>query len=105
MTEDDKKLWKLFCDNLKDDIVYSSFEIRYNSKILDLHGYTIQTAFSITKDFIETTSYKEVIIITGKSGQIKREFLRWLEHFKKVKSYYQLNDGSYKIFVDTNMIS
>ncbi len=54
------------------------------SKTLDLHGYTIQGAYEKTREFLEycqEEDYKNVRIITGKSGQIFKEFPTWIENF------------------------
>ena len=72
-------------------------------KSLDLHGLTLQKAFEATAGFLERSQkngLKNVIIITGASGQIKREFEAWmtLPKFKKLVQYYNpKNSGSYEV--------
>ncbi len=99
MNEDDKQLWKKFCDSLKDDTKSVSYHPLPFPHILDLHGYVIHDAFSMVSQFIEDTSYKQIIIITGKSGQINKEFPHWISRFKIVKRYEMLNSGSYKLYL------
>lgn len=102
MTEKDKKLWKAVTDTV---VPLGSSGGKRNSprasvvqepNTLDLHGMTVQRAFEETRDFIERTSHKRVTVITGRSGQIRAEFERWLEGFN-IKSYSLLNDGSFEI--------
>lgn len=49
---------------------------------LDLHNLTIQSAYDKTKQFLEScrfNGHKYVRVITGKSGEIYREFPFWIE--------------------------
>lgn len=51
--------------------------------ILDLHGYKIEDAYQEVKAFLswhEQAATRSVIIITGKSGVIRKEFPFWMEH-------------------------
>lgn len=65
---------------------------------LDLHGMTIQEAWRRTRKFLygngnQKDGHKTVTIITGKSGDIRREFLDWLDRISTVKSAEELNGG------------
>ncbi len=60
---------------------------------LDLHGMTVQQAYEATMAFISSTKLKSVLIITGKSGQIRQEFTQWLEKLSKVRSATEINSG------------
>lgn len=61
---------------------------------LDLHGLTVQEAHRASLDFIATSgSHKKLTIITGKSGQIKQEFERWMEAIPKIHSVKAKCDG------------
>ncbi len=61
---------------------------------LDLHGMTLQEAHRATLDFIAGSgSHKKLTIITGKSGQIRQEFERWLEGIAKIHSVKPKCDG------------
>jgi len=49
---------------------------------IDLHGLTVQGAFDYCLEELEYYSnlkHKSVEVITGKSGQIRKEFPIWLE--------------------------
>lgn len=48
---------------------------------LDLHGLTLEQAHSLLADFIEVhirAKTREVLVITGKSGQLVQDVPRWL---------------------------
>jgi len=62
-------------------------------RTLDLHGLTVNEAFLATRSFIENASDGQIRIITGKSGQINQEFLRWLEPLPRIKSVIEENGG------------
>ncbi len=64
-------------------------------RTLDLHGMTVQQAYEATMEFVNQSDGK-INIITGKSGQINREFPRWLESNGRINS---MNDagGSFGI--------
>ena len=50
---------------------------------LDLHGFTLEEAYQEFSDFIYSAyedSISKVEIITGNSGQIKKEFPHWAEN-------------------------
>ena len=58
-------------------------------KKLDLHGLTLEEAFDEFTDFIYeayTNNLSKVEIVTGKSGQIKKEFPYWSENNHQIKS-------------------
>lgn len=77
-------------------------ELSYPSK-LDLHGYTVNDAYYKTNDFIYENyirNNKSIIVITGKSGQIHKEFKMWVSTNKYVKNIEILGKGgAYKILI------
>jgi DNA-nicking Smr family endonuclease len=61
---------------------------------VDLHGYTVQRAYRIVMDLIENRgSRKAITIVTGKSGQIRREFPLWVECHPAVREVEELSSG------------
>jgi DNA-nicking Smr family endonuclease len=49
---------------------------------IDLHGFTIQHAFVFCHEelkYHKSMGHKSAEVITGKSGQIRKEFPIWLE--------------------------
>lgn len=51
-----------------------------NQMVLDLHGHTVEAAYHAVREFLEHGSgARYVVVITGKSGEIRREFPFWME--------------------------
>lgn len=68
---------------------------------IDLHGLTLNQAYDLTKSTILNTNYKKIKVITGSSGEIKRQFIFWMENqdiSKYIKEVTPINNGSYFIF-------
>lgn len=63
------------------------------STVLDLHGMTVQEAYLAVAEFISTRSCTDVLIITGKSGIIRKECPVWLDLNKKIRFYVEENGG------------
>jgi DNA-nicking Smr family endonuclease len=111
----DQELWQLAIQGVtplkSDNTVKLDNSILYYSQPreiigTDLHGLTIQQAFNHTVQLCER-AYQDRLdqftIITGKSGQIRREFEGWLENpiiARYVKKYRPLlNGGSFIIYL------
>ena len=103
LNEEDKALWNAYCKTVTPLKKTSKFKILGQKItksipfirkakltipiILDLHGFTVQDAYSI---FIRFFNYhleqktNTIIIITGKGkddkGVLKSEFPKWIEH-------------------------
>ena len=68
-------------------------------KIIDLHGHTLNEAYQILIENIDR-GYRELTVITGASGEIKRQFPLWLENGKlshKVSNVTPINNGSFLV--------
>ena len=52
---------------------------------IDLHGHTVQDAFENVMIFLDCSPYRRVLVITGKSGQICREFPEWAARHARVR--------------------
>ena len=103
MTEDDKKIWKAVTDTVT-PLGHPGCRKRPKAcaptqqpSKLDLHGMTVQGAYDASVMFLENATSKTVEIVTGRSGQIRQEFERWLENHPKVKSITTVNDGAFRI--------
>ena len=49
---------------------------------IDLHGFTVQDAFEYCEQeftYYSVKGYKKIVVVTGKSGQIRKEFSGWLD--------------------------
>ena len=94
--------YKLWCPeiHLKQSFVFGKpFQ---KTKILDLHGFTLNEAYIKTLEFIEKSSnngFKKINIITGASGEIKKEFATWISNNKSIQSFSLKNKGEYEIFL------
>lgn len=73
---------------------FAPISIPVSGASLDLHGMTVADAHIATLDFIaQSKGRAKITIITGKSGQIKREFERWVEGIPKIHSVTPKSDG------------
>lgn len=55
--------------------------------IIDLHGWTENQSFKILQAYIEKSyknNWKNILIITGKSGSLRVNVPRWLEYNKDI---------------------
>lgn len=72
---------------------------------IDLHGLTVHEAWATTLNFIQKSqqnNQRKIKIITGYSGQIRKEFTGWLvsEKFKKyISSYQEKNRSSFLVYI------
>ena len=78
------------------------------SKRIDLHGMTVNDAYNAVCEFIEQhmqCNTPNIVIVTGKSGQIRDEFIGWLGKIKAVVRYHAIVDtrggvGSYRLYLN-----
>jgi dsDNA-specific endonuclease/ATPase MutS2 len=71
------------------------------SPILDLHGMTLQDAHALVQSEISQSqhTFKYMTFITGKSGQMQKEFPDWLRHHPHVSRVDETNTGgAYKVW-------
>jgi dsDNA-specific endonuclease/ATPase MutS2 len=108
LSQRDRNTWQNYITNFVDN--QDQIAVKYTdnyipSRKLDLHGYAVNEACVRFKEFI-TQHYdngtKTVTIITGKSGQISKEFSVWCERLQIIRSYLPMGNyydqpGSYKI--------
>jgi DNA-nicking Smr family endonuclease len=103
MTHDDHHLWDLFTRGLHSFVTRRSSVITRHvfSRTIDLHGMTVNEAHTTTRDYLKEASQrgeKSVMIITGRSGIIRREFPSWLQ-FSHIRNFEELNGGgAFKIY-------
>ena len=62
---------------------------------LDLHGRSLTEAHAQTVELLSSGCYhyRYVTIITGLSGAIRQEFLRWIDGYPKVQRIEAINGG------------
>jgi len=80
ISDQDKKDWKKFIDGNdkleNKDINNKTLRKKFKKKIIDLHGYNLENANKIIKDFINKCYLEEVAIIeviTGKGSRSKNK--------------------------------
>lgn len=108
LSKEDLEIWHAYTKNIskKHGNYYGKkiYKKRLRTNFLDLHGKTINESYKTTKDFLidsKHNNFDHVLIITGKSGIIRKEFVFWLEDFKdkKIIRYYEIlnKGGAFKI--------
>ena len=63
---------------------------------LDLHGMKIQEAYHAVMNHLDQgyrEGFKKITVISGRSGQINQEIVRWLENNSHVRSINSLRGG------------
>ena len=102
MDEASRSLWERVCATVtrlgqpKGSTVYYDFTPSPPCTTLDLHGYWIEDAYHEVKDFLANVEAKNAVVITGKSGVIKKEFPFWMEHLGYTFELLE-NGGSYRV--------
>ena len=72
-------------DAISPSIKYQTIQLH---DVLDLHGLTLQQAFTAVQNFIlqhQENGSKVITIITGKKGRIKNELPIWCEKFSRIR--------------------
>jgi len=102
VTDDERSLWYRifhhpFSINPKiiREVRQQKERASFNTTI-DLHGLSLQSAFDKTFSHIDHAKklkITEITVITGKSGDICREFPNWLTYRPDIKKISPLNGG------------
>ncbi len=69
---------------------------------IDLHGLTLNEAYSLVDEMIEECYYNEekiIQFITGRSGEMNREFPMWIENNRMIRDCKRNGDGSFIVFM------
>lgn len=109
LSQEEQDLWQNYVNS---STAISGFTTKFTpvkmSRRLDLHGYTVHGAYNKLHEWIEeqiACGNKEVVVITGKSGQISSEFTAWVKNITNVKRFQSIKDkkgedgGSYRLFL------
>jgi dsDNA-specific endonuclease/ATPase MutS2 len=107
LSDEDLKIWKAVSSTViplgEPSPGFPKYEKIKTSKVLDLHNFSINDAYKILKEFLNDASsnnMKEVVIISGKGciqNSIRRELPFWFDFSKNVKSFKNINDGSFSV--------
>jgi len=113
MTPEDADLWKKVTKGLAPLLPKPSAPVirpaaplvprlHAQTSTLDLHGMTLTEACAKTHNFVREARYaglKSVVVITGLSGAIRREFPFWVENLPGVRKIDLLNGGgAFKVY-------
>jgi DNA-nicking Smr family endonuclease len=60
---------------------------------IDLHGLTVNEAHLRVMSFLDNAGTEYVMIITGKSGIIRKEFPTWMENHMGVRDIIEIHGG------------
>lgn len=109
LSERDEMDWNLYISNLEENeslpISVDPPDSNHVSRRLDLHGLAIHEAWLRFTEFVDqhvVLNSKSIVVITGRSGMISREFTKWCTRIHGVISYEAIDTrngkaGSYRI--------
>lgn len=109
LSERDEMDWNLYISNLEENeslpISVDPPDSNHVSRRLDLHGLSIHEAWIRFTEFVDqhvVLNSKSIVVITGRSGMISREFTKWCTRAPGVISYEAIDTrngkaGSYRI--------
>lgn len=69
---------------------------------IDLHGLTLNEAHSLVAEIIKECYYsgeKTIRFITGRSGEMHREFPMWIENNQMIRECTQYGNGGFIVFM------
>lgn len=109
LTEQDQQDWNLYIDrvfNSPQEQLIPLKEPQSLKRRLDLHGMTVSEAHGKVNNFVAEhfeAQTENIIIITGKSGQISHEFQDWCKQIRCIRRVEPIVDsrggiGSYRIW-------
>jgi hypothetical protein len=79
------------------------------SRCLDMHGMTIAEAHRSFKDWVsslQASGTPNGVIITGKSGEIRREFPTWADLHPSIGQIEEMNGGgAFRVFIRRPRVS
>lgn len=114
LSDEDKKVWEDFTKG--DSMTFGKRSItnkrlhpqgKRTIQTIDLHSMTVQRAYEFVQNAIECACLsgdKYLFVITGKSGQIRKEFESWISKFNRVSHLEQITDkdglvGKFKLTI------
>jgi DNA-nicking Smr family endonuclease len=103
LTSDEVRLWHKIMNGggpvMRPTVVQEirrAYDVTHFCRIIDLHGYTVALAHSLVNEYLKEAkrlSVKKVTVVTGKSGQIRREFEEWMRLNPNVTNATPKNGG------------
>jgi DNA-nicking Smr family endonuclease len=111
LTDVDAEIWHRYVSKLNETADFVPVAPMYNtdnlSRRLDLHGYAVHSAWQALRDFVEQhyeADSHDVVVVTGRSGQIAHEFREWCKRIPQVRFYDPIETkhgkvGSYRLYL------
>lgn len=111
LKESDAETWQRYISKLNDTADFIPATPIYNAenlpRRLDLHGYPVHAAWHKLREFVEQhyeAESHDIVIITGRSGQIAHEFREWCKRIPQVRFYDPIETkqgkvGSYRLYL------
>ena len=107
LSDKDKQIWQSYVkdvtplhhDLVKPDVVprikKQPEDVCRVNGLMDLHGLTLQQAHVSVHEQLNAhhNTLRYMTVVTGKSGQMSKEFPHWLENHAHVHRLESLNDG------------
>jgi DNA-nicking Smr family endonuclease len=94
LTTEDAEVWKAYTDGMASSRVCRmpivAFRAEVQSTRLDLHGYSLQSAWTMFNEFVEShhgAGSRSVTVVTGESGAMRLEFPSWCEASRFVSGF------------------
>lgn len=107
LNQRDRDIWLRYTEMMRGSTerwIPKQVLVDVSSRRLDLHGYHLHEAWHRFREFVEqhhAAGSRSVVVITGKSGQISREFREWCRMMPSVARYEPLGHstpaGSYRV--------
>ena len=112
LSDEDEQDWNFYINTVfkSAEMIDPPKEAVILKRRLDLHGITVGEAHHRVRQFIAEhfeANTENVVVITGKSGQIAHEFTEWCRQLPWVRRYEPIVDsrggvGSYRIWLRKN---
>lgn len=112
LSEQDQRDWELYIDKIfkssSNEIAIPVYKEDYTPRRrIDLHGMTVQQSYHALRQFIAEHSEagsSDIVVITGKSGQIFQEFQEWCKGIKELRKWEPIIDskggiGSFRLWL------
>ena len=111
LKEADAETWSRYVSRLKESDEFVPAAYIYNAenlpRRLDLHGFAVHEAWHKLREFVEQHYEAEsfdIVIITGRSGQIAHEFREWCKRIPQIRFYDPIETrqgkvGSYRLYL------
>lgn len=111
LSESDAETWQRYITRMESVKEFTPLKHIYGtedlSRRLDLHGMTVHEAWGKLREFAEQhadAGTHDIVVITGRSGQIAYEFTEWCRRIPAIRRYEAIETrggkvGSYRLYL------